>query len=93
MQEITRNKAALQAQKEDDQSFVPEPFILLDPTMVILHVDITFDDYNSSILNTRNLNYAANMGSSPNNQAYRNSAAAGSLNQPEQTYFYLSDNP
>ena len=53
VQEITRNKAALQAQKDKDQNFVPEPFILLDSSMVILHVDITFDDYNSSVLHNR----------------------------------------
>ena len=34
--------------------FVPEPFVQLDESMVILHVDITFDDYNTSVLNTRN---------------------------------------
>ena len=36
-----------------------EPFVQLDETMVILEVDITFDDYNTSVLNTRSAaNYA-----------------------------------
>lgn len=49
-----RNKAALQAQKENDTSFVPEPFHLLDPDMVDLSVDITFDDYTQSVLYNKN---------------------------------------
>lgn len=27
---------------------MPEPFVLLDDTMAVLHVDIIFDDYNAS---------------------------------------------
>ena len=55
VQEITRNRAALQAKQENDVNFEPEPFVQLDESMAILHIDITFDDYNTSILNTRNL--------------------------------------
>ena len=35
---------------ERDDTFVPEPFVLLDKSMVILHIDITFDDYNAAFL-------------------------------------------
>ena len=51
VQEINRNKSALQAAKEGITDFEPEPFVQLDESMVILHVDITFDDYNTSVLN------------------------------------------
>ena len=43
----------LLAAKEGIDNYVPEPFVQLDESMVILHVDITFDDYNTSVLNTR----------------------------------------
>ena len=58
IQEITRNKAALQAQKECIEDFVSEPFVQLDESMVILHVDITFEDYNVAVQNNR---YQANV--------------------------------
>lgn len=91
IQEINRNKSALQAAKEGITNFVPEPFVQLDESMVILHVDITFDDYNTSVLNMR-----------PNQQQPQqmlpmNTTLPGSLllGQPpsDQSYFYLRDNP
>ena len=54
IQEISRNKAALSAAKEGITDSEPEPFVQLDESMVILHVDITFEDYNTSVLNNRN---------------------------------------
>ena len=54
IQEINRNKSILSAQKEGVTDFTPEPLVQLDESMVILHVDITFDDYNTSVLNSRN---------------------------------------
>ena len=62
IQEINRNKSALQAQKEGITDFAPEPFVQLDESMVILHVDITFDDYNTSVLNTRHAAGYMNIG-------------------------------
>lgn len=59
IQEIARNKAQLQAQKDGDKRFMPQPYVQLDESMAILHVDITFDDYNSSVLNTRNFSAVA----------------------------------
>ena len=50
--------------------------------MVILHVDITFDDYNTSILNTRNLQQQMSTGPQR--------PSPGNLNQ---SYFYTTDNP
>lgn len=40
-----RKKAKFVAELENDDTYVEEPFALIDPHMVILHVDITFDDY------------------------------------------------
>ena len=54
IQEINRNKTILQAQKEGYDDFEPEPLVQIDESMVILHIDITFDDYNTSVLNQRN---------------------------------------
>ena len=54
IQEINRNKSILQAQKDGILDFKPEPLVQLDESMMILHIDITFDDYNTSVLNTRN---------------------------------------
>ena len=59
VQEINRNKGALQASKEGITDFESEPFVQLDESMVILHVDITFDDYNTSVLNTRFMSNSA----------------------------------
>ena len=58
VQAINRNKSALQATKEGVTDFEPEPVVQIDESMVILHVDITFDDYNTSVLNTRFMNNA-----------------------------------
>ena len=54
IQEINRNKSILLAQKEGIEDFKPDPLVQLDDSMLILHIDITFDDYNTSVLNTRN---------------------------------------
>jgi len=38
----------MQALEENDTEFVPEPFVLLSKDMSVLHIDITFDDFNAS---------------------------------------------
>lgn len=48
VQELTRRKA-LQAKEEHDDHYPEEPFVLIDHSMMMLHVDITFDDYNASM--------------------------------------------
>jgi len=97
IQEISRNKAALSAAKEGITDFEPEPFVQLDESMVILHVDITFEDYNTSVLNNRNQGgyMTDNMMQQP--MMMQNNYQGMMMNQanhPNDTsYFYLRDNP
>jgi len=48
IQELTRRKT-IQAKDENDDNYQEEPFVLINNSMVMLHVDITFDDYNASM--------------------------------------------
>ena len=100
IQEINRNKSILQAQKDGILDFKPEPLVQLDESMMILHIDITFDDYNTSVLNTRNTQGYATDGFMPQQTSQMvqpGMIGAQGFNMmggiDQQSYFYLRDNP
>ena len=74
---------------------MPEPFVQLDESMVILHVDITFDDYNTSVLNTRNASGYMNNTETATMMLPQMNTSFPQATMPgdQSSYFYLRDNP
>ena len=65
--------------------------MLIDSSMQILNVDITFDDYNNSVLNHNRLgNVQTNGQNLATTSVIRNEDESA---DPHRPYFYLTENP
>ena len=74
-------------------NFVPLPFVLIDSSMQILNVDITFDDYNNSVLNHNRIGNVQTNGPNLANTSVIRNDDESSDPHGSRPYFYLTENP